>query len=40
MIHKAIEAFVQAQECDSAFYSAVFHEGLMLRFVGKYNEAL
>ena len=40
LIHKAIKQFVQAQVVDPNFLSAVFHEGLMLRYVGKYNDAL
>ena len=40
LVHKAIEAFEEALNCDQSFISSMFHLGLMYRRTQRYHEAL
>lgn len=40
LVSKAIECFGDALVCDNGFTSAKFHQGLMFRRTGNFNEAI
>lgn len=40
LVSKAIECFGDALVCDNDFISSKFHQGLMFRRTGNFNEAI